>query len=64
MNKKISIVVPMYNEQEVATEFYNRTTTVLKNTPFDYEIIIVNDASATVSSNCGKNTFGVLFVRE
>ena len=30
----------------------------------EFKEMIVNDASATVSSNCGKNTFGVLFVRE
>lgn len=44
--KKISIVVPMYNEQEVAKEFYNRTTSVLtKLIEYDYEIIVVNDGS-------------------
>ena len=45
MNNKISVVVPMYNEEEVANEFYTRTSNVLKNLPFDYEIIIVNDGS-------------------
>ncbi len=45
MNTKISIVVPMYNEEEVAMEFYNRVTAVLKNTLLPYEIIIVNDGS-------------------
>lgn len=45
MNNKISIVVPMYNEQEVANEFYNRTTAVLKELYYNYEIIIVNDGS-------------------
>ena len=45
MNKKISVVVPMYNEQEVANEFYNQTTAVLKSIPYEYEIIIVNDGS-------------------
>ena len=45
MNNKVSIVVPMYNEQEVANEFYNRTTNVFKELPYEYEIIIVNDGS-------------------
>lgn len=46
MKKIISIVVPMYNEQEVANEFYSRTTNVLKALEdYDYEIIIVNDGS-------------------
>ncbi len=30
----------------------------------NFEEMIVTEASATISSNCGKNTFGVLFVRE
>lgn len=45
MNNKISVVVPMYNEQEVANEFYNRMTNVLNQISFDYELIIVNDGS-------------------
>lgn len=44
--KKISIVVPMYNEQEVATICYDRLTQVLvKMDKYDYEIIFVNDGS-------------------
>lgn len=42
---KVSIVVPMYNEQEVAAEFYNRVTKVLENINLNYEIIVVNDGS-------------------
>lgn len=45
MDKKVSIVVPMYNEQEVANEFYNRVSNILKKESFDYEIIMVNDGS-------------------
>ena len=44
--KKISIIVPMYNEQEVATICYDRLTQVLiKIDNYDYEIIFVNDGS-------------------
>ncbi len=44
--KKISIVIPMYYEQEVATECYNRVTSVCKNiADYEYEIIFVNDGS-------------------
>lgn len=44
--KKISIIVPMYNEQEVATICYDRLTQVLvKMDKYDYEIIFVNDGS-------------------
>ena len=44
--KKISVVVPMYNEQEVATICYDRLTQVLtKLDKYDYEIIFINDGS-------------------
>lgn len=44
--KKISIVVPMYNEEEVATICYDRITQVMvKMDKYDYEIIFVNDGS-------------------
>ena len=44
--KKLSIVIPMYYEEEVAEECYNRMTTVcsaIEN--YEYEIIFVNDGS-------------------
>lgn len=44
--KKISVVVPMYNEEEVASVCYERLTSVLSGiTNYDYEIIFVNDGS-------------------
>ena len=44
--KKISIVIPMYNEQEVARECYKRIKNVLNNlNEYDHEIIIVDDGS-------------------
>lgn len=44
--KKISIVVPMYNEQEVAAICYDRLTQVLtKLDKYSYEIVFVNDGS-------------------
>lgn len=43
---KISVVVPMYNEQEVATICYDRLTQVLsKLDNYEYEIVFVNDGS-------------------
>ncbi len=42
--KKISVVIPMYYEEETAKECYNRLTKTLKNIEnYEYEIIIVND---------------------
>lgn len=44
--KKISVVVPMYYEEEVAEECYKRLTKVLKSiNNYSYEIIFVNDGS-------------------
>lgn len=44
--KKISVVVPMYYEEEVAEECYKRLTGVLKSIQnYEYEIIFINDGS-------------------
>lgn len=44
--KKVSVVIPMYYEEAVAEECYNRVSTVLKNIEnYEYEIIFVNDGS-------------------
>jgi len=44
--KKISVVIPMYYEEEVVDECYNRTRNVLKELKsYDHEIIFVNDGS-------------------
>lgn len=46
MKKKISVVIPMYYEEEVVNECYNRTKEVLVGLKkYDYEIIFVNDGS-------------------
>ena len=43
---KISVVIPMYYEEDVAQECYDRMTKVLsKIKNYDYEIIFVNDGS-------------------
>ena len=44
--KKISLVIPMYYEEQVAKECYNRVTKVLKALKnYEYEVIFVNDGS-------------------
>ena len=44
--KKISIVIPMYYEEEVAEECYNRVVNVCRRIEnYEYEIIFVNDGS-------------------
>ena len=44
--KKVSVVIPMYYEEEVANECYNRTKKVLNSLKnYDHEIIFINDGS-------------------
>lgn len=50
-NVTYSIVVPVYNEENVLTEFYNRATSVLKSMEGRYEIIFINDGSIDSSLN-------------
>lgn len=45
MGQLISIVVPMYFEEEVAQECYNRLKSVMDKTGYDYEFVFVNDGS-------------------
>ena len=46
MKKIISLVVPMYFEEEVANECYKRLTKVMRTVEnYDYELIFVNDGS-------------------
>ena len=43
--KKISIIVPCYNEEEALPFFYPVAHEVLEKLPDDYELIFVNDGS-------------------
>jgi len=41
----LSVIVPVYNEEEVLPEFYRRTVAVLRQLTPRYEIVFVNDGS-------------------
>lgn len=43
--KKISFVVPVFNEEENIHEFYRRLTQVMAPLPYDYEILFIDDGS-------------------
>ena len=44
--KKVSVVIPMYYEEEVANECYNKVSKILMSLEnYDYEIIFINDGS-------------------
>lgn len=45
-NIDISIVVPLYNEEEVFDKLIERLTSVINNTSFSCEVILVNDGSS------------------
>jgi len=41
----ISVIAPVYNEEECLPEFYDRVTRVLKDLGLSYEVIFVDDGS-------------------
>ena len=46
MRNKISVIVPMYNEQEVVEECYNRLSAILRSlSNYDCEMIFIDDGS-------------------
>ncbi|WP_411816543.1 glycosyltransferase family 2 protein [Hyphococcus sp. DH-69] len=48
-NPMISVVVPMYNEEEVIDVFFEAITPVLRSLTDNYEIICVNDGSSDMT---------------
>ncbi|WP_345831082.1 undecaprenyl-phosphate 4-deoxy-4-formamido-L-arabinose transferase [Erwinia sp. HDF1-3R] len=47
---KVSIVIPVYNEQESLPELLRRTTAACDQLPMDYEILLVDDGSSDNSA--------------
>lgn len=52
--KKISIVVPCYNEEACIETFYYYATNFLNSISYDYEIIFVNDGSVDLTAELGQ----------
>lgn len=48
--KKLSIVVPVFNEQENIHEFYRRVTEVMAPLSYDYELLFIDDGSRDQSA--------------
>lgn len=45
--KKVSILIPMYNEQDVLPALYERLISLINDNPmYDWEVILVNDGSS------------------
>ncbi len=51
----ISIIIPLFNEEEIIRETYNRLKTLMDGKGFDYEIIFVDDGSTDNSMNILKD---------
>lgn len=45
MSRKLSVIVPIYNDADCVVPFYKRIVPVLKSLDLDWEIVFVNDAS-------------------
>ena len=43
--KKVTLIIPCYNEEESLPIFYNEATKILSDLPFDYEFLFINDGS-------------------
>ncbi len=50
-NKKLSVVVSVYNEEQSLNKFYEVTSEVLEACSWDYELIFVNDGSSDKSAD-------------
>lgn len=48
--EKISIVVPVYNEQDNLKEFHKRITAIMNDTGYDYNLVFVDDGSKDSSA--------------
>ena len=48
--KKISLVVPVFNEEDNLHEFHKRASAVMKSLPYDYSIVFVDDGSKDSSA--------------
>ena len=45
MEKKLSVVVSVYNEEQALPMFYETIKLILEILPWDYELLFVNDGS-------------------
>lgn len=48
--KKISIVVPVFNEEDNLHEFHKRISAVMQGLPYDYSLVFVDDGSKDSSA--------------
>lgn len=49
--KKVSVVIPVYNEQESLPELIRRTTAACESLGKEYEILLIDDGSSDNSAH-------------
>ncbi len=50
----LSVVVPMYDEEEVLPIFFERMHPVLDGLGIPYELVVVDDGSRDKTASCGR----------
>ena len=63
-SKKISVVIPVYNESRTITEVIDRVKASIARQKLDAEIIVVNDGSKDDSAAIIKTISGIMFVNK
>ena len=53
--KKLTLIVPCFNEQEALPFFYKDAISVLKNLNYEYELLFINDGSKDNTLNILKD---------
>ena len=59
--KKVSVVIPVYNEQESLPELIRRTTTACESLGKEYEILLIDDGSSDNSAHMRRTAILCLF---
>lgn len=57
---KIIITIPAYNEEKTLPHVLHEIKEVMKNTSYEYEVLIVNDGSTDKTTETGKNLGAVV----
>src|SRR5690554_5549055 len=50
--KKVTIMVPCYNEEAVILLFYNRVQPIMDSLSYDFELLFINDGSKDGTLQC------------
>ena len=61
-NTQISVIVPVYNEDEIIERLITNLKRVMRNAKYRYEIVVVNDGSTDRSGEILKNIKGIRII--